>query len=464
MSDLKSSVFLFISQLSILLLKVPYLSLGFGPEEDAWGHVYNIIEMYEQGHYIISRLPGHPAYEAIMFLFFPMIKVPFIINLLSAVAAAFAISEFFKLLQLNGSKNPLLWTLSFGMMPAFFLGSTYAIDYAFSIWWMLRSTRLLFQGRVMQSGFSLGVATAFRITSLALVLPAVLYFIKKKAVTKEYVSFTLTALSVSLLFYAPVIYTYGLDFFDYHKPPATGYLKALYKFMPGSLGILGTLAFIGISIQFFRGNRGDLIQILAKPSSVFFLTTSLLFLVSYVRLPEKTAFAIPIFAYLYLFMAQFDLYKMRVFLPVLIISIFIFGFQFIHPYRGSNPSSIAWSAEVSGQTVEFAPFKGLYFSELEKRINKLKYANCVYNALSDISNSNIAVISGWWYAQLKTMEWRSEQYLQPHLVYYLTPDELNDLLAQGYTIYHLEELSAVNDWLKGTSIQNVSKPIKIDCR
>ena len=39
----------------------PLLSIGFGVEEDAWGHVLNGMEMAESGGYIISRLLSHPA-------------------------------------------------------------------------------------------------------------------------------------------------------------------------------------------------------------------------------------------------------------------------------------------------------------------------------------------------------------------------------------------------------------------
>ncbi|GCD78329.1 hypothetical protein JCM31826_18110 [Thermaurantimonas aggregans] len=463
MSELRNSILLFIFQISLILLKIPYLLIGFGPEEDAWGHVYNIIEMYEQGHYIISRLPGHPAYEALMFLLFPLIKKPFVINLFSAFAAAFAINEFYKLLKLVGAKDELFWTLAFGLMPAFFLGSTYAIDYAFSIWWMLRSTRLLFQGRFVESGFSLGVATAFRITSFALVLPAILYFLKNKSAAKNYFSFLFTASFVATLFYALIIYSYGIDFFDYHKPPSSGFLKAFYKLLPGALGLLGTLGFMAIlSIVFFR-SRNEFVQNIDQPVNLFFLVTSLLFFISYVRLPEKTAFAVPMFAYLYLFLAQMDIYKGRILLIILVVSIFILGFQFIHPYRGGNPSSIALRGNLEGQSIELAPFKGLYFSELEKRKNKVKFAECAFNTLRNFHNSKAVVVCGWWYAQLKTMEWISEQDLSPHLVYYLSQEELDRFLSKGYEVYHLEELSAINDRLKGTSLQTFSKPIQIDC-
>ncbi|MFN4299068.1 MAG: hypothetical protein ACK4EX_04955 [Thermaurantimonas sp.] len=463
MSELRNSIALYIIQISLILLKIPYLSLGFGPEEDAWGHVYNIIEMYEQGHYIISRLPGHPSYEALMFLLFPLIKYPFVFNLFSAIAAAFAINEFYKLLRLINAKYALLWTMAFGLMPAFFLGSTYVIDYAFSIWWMLRSTRLLFQGRFVESGFSLGVATAFRITSFALVLPAILYLIKNKSAAKNHLSFLFTASLVAFLFYAPIIYTYGIDFFDYHKPPGSGFLKALYKFLPGALGLLGSLGFLAILFNVFYRSRNELKQIMNKPINMFFLVTSLLFFISYIRLPEKTAFAIPIFAYLYLCFAQIDIHKGRFLLVTLVVSIFIAGLQFVHPYRGCNPSAIALRGNVGGQTIEVAPLKGLYLSELEKRQNKVKFAECAFNTLKSFHDSKTVVICGWWYAQLKTMEWSSDQDLSPHLVYYLSQDELKHFLSEGYVIYHLEDLSAVNDRLKGTSLKDFSKPIQIDC-
>lgn len=451
-------------QLMVFALKVPYLLIGFGPEEDAWGHIYNIIEMYDAGHYIISRLPGHPAYEALMFLFFPLIKFPYIINGLSALAGAFAIFEFHRLICMLRAKFPILWTSAFGLFPAFFIGSTYAIDYAFTTWMMLRGVRLLFQGKYVQSGAFFGLSAAFRITSLALLFPAAIYMFQRKVKPLNYLYFLIITLFVAVLFYLPAILTYGVDFFDYHKPPGSGFLKAFYKFLPGAWGVLGTVGVILLVVNFFKicqkeNNR----KCLTNPNIQFFLITSVLFTIAFVRLPEKSAFTIPIYTFIMLMCASVPIRNVQYILVVLCFSIFIMGVQFIHPHRGIQPSNLSVKFSFNDSDTEFSIFRGLYFSELEKRKNKFKFANCAFQTLSGYNDSKMAVVAGWWYANLKTIEWKMNAPLNVHLVYYLTQDELKNLTDQGFTIYHIEELHQVNDRLKQTNLKNFSKQIEIIC-
>ena len=61
----KTEIVLFLTP---FIARWPLLSIGFGVEEDAWGHVLNGMEMAESGGYIISRLPSHPLMEALSFV------------------------------------------------------------------------------------------------------------------------------------------------------------------------------------------------------------------------------------------------------------------------------------------------------------------------------------------------------------------------------------------------------------
>lgn len=459
----KASQSVRIIQLIILFLKLPFLFIGYGPEEDAWGHVLNIIEMYDQGHYIISRLPGHPAYEAIMFFFFPLLKYPYIINGLSALAGAFAIFEFYRLALALRAEYPVFWTLGFALLPAFFFGSTYAIDYAFTIWTMLRAVRLLFQGKYFYSGIFIGLSTAFRITSLVLLLPAFIYMVQNKVKAWKILYPLSAAMVVSFIFYLPAILTYGFDFFDYHRPPGSGFLKAFYKFLPGSLGVLGSLGILFILMAVFLKNKNVIAEQLKKPTSVFCFVTASLFLISYIKLPEKSAFTIPFYAFLFLLLTLFRFRQIRFVIALLCLSIFISGIQVLHPHRGVEPSKYSLQLTVGGVDVEFSPFKGLYFSELEKRKNKEKFADCAFKELSKFKNSKMAVITGWWYAQLRSKEWIQNTTLPVYIVYYVTNEELNELLDRGYTLYHLEDLNEINDRLRNTNLKNLSQPIEIKC-
>ena len=453
-----------IIQILVFALKVPYLFIGYGPEEDAWGHIYNIIEMYEEGHYIISRLPGHPAYEALMFLLFPLIKFPYIINGLSALAASLAIAEFYRLLCIVRAEHSILWTLAFGLFPAFFVGSTYAIDYAFTIWLMLRGVRLLFQGKFIDSGVYIGLSAAFRITSLALLLPVMIYMFQKKVNFRYYVYFMASLSFIAGLFYLPAILTYGIGFFDFHRPPSSGFLKAFYKFLPGAWGVLGAAGILLLLIFLIKSLQKERSREYFKnPVVLFCLITVALFTTAYVRLPEKSAFTIPIYTFFMLICASNQIRHVQPILVSMCVSIFIMGIQLVHPYRGIEPSDFSVQLKFGDSSTEFSLFKGLYFSELEKRKNKNNFAQCAFKALSEYSDSKIVVIAGWWYANLKTMEWSTQSFLNVHLVYYLTQDEVKDYIRRGYTIRHLEELHHVNDRLKHTNLKNSSKKIEISC-
>ena len=137
----KTEIVLFLTP---FIARWPLLSIGFGVEEDAWGHVLNGMEMAESGGYIISRLPSHPLMEALSFVLWKTIgPMAFYWNLFFSLAASWAVVEFYRLARCFQIQHPFLLSLAFGFVPTVFLSGAAVMDYAFQLALGLWAYRLL---------------------------------------------------------------------------------------------------------------------------------------------------------------------------------------------------------------------------------------------------------------------------------------------------------------------------------
>ena len=79
----------------VFISRLPFLSAGYGVEEDSWGIALAAFNTYTTGIYEPSRFPGHPVHEFIYSTFWGF--QPFFYNLFSALYSAIA-SLFFALI------------------------------------------------------------------------------------------------------------------------------------------------------------------------------------------------------------------------------------------------------------------------------------------------------------------------------------------------------------------------------
>ncbi len=435
------------------LVKLPYLVFGFGPEEDSWGHIYHIFEMKALGSYVVSRLPGHPLYEGIIFLLQDFIQHPWIFNSISFGFSIWAIILFYNILKELKTEKPHIATWAFALMPTALLSSTYTIDYMIALALMLASIRSMLKENYIAAALFLALATGFRITAMAMLLPLLMYQFQQVQSLKPLVKTAFWAGITAFLLYLPALYSMGVGFFDFHKPPYPHAIKALYKFSLGALGFTGALGTVYALYQWLKHKNSH------HSALVLYLSLGIiLYLISFWRMPEKAAFALPIYTFLWLIFAlQLNPQKLKIPALLLAVSGFIIGINIVDERRGSSESTLAIQHQIRGQIVEFAPFKGLFQSEFSKRINKLEYGQNIAHALAKSPKEGY-VVCGWWYAQIFIEQQKFEaKNKRLKLFYLMDQPTFEQAVRDGVALYYLPEMGEVNDKTRNTRLMEMGK-------
>ena len=429
----KTEIVLFLTP---FIARWPLLSIGFGVEEDAWGHVLNGMEMAESGGYIISRLPSHPLMEALSFVLWKTIgPMAFYWNLFFSLAASWAVVEFYRLARCFQIQHPFLLSLAFGFVPTVFLSGAAVMDYAFQLALGLWAYRLFHLEKWTKSGALLGMAMGFRLSSALFLLAFLISLLVRKRSIRSAALILAPALLISALFYLLAFLSLGIDFFSTYPLPYPPMAKVLYK---GSIGVFGS---IGLFSLIWYG-----LPALPKAVRSAPLVWSLMVLFHialFIRLPEKSAFLIPAVPFLLLMCAQnLRADRIKRLSWGLLISALMAGVNFTHPHRGSDKSALSASRHIAGQEISFDFLIGPIAADYSKRWNKLNYVENVHECVKQKKEPAL-VLAGWWYAMLRLQEYPGQIVDSPYR-YYLPPRELKTALNKGLRIFALPEQDAVN--------------------
>lgn len=426
-----------------LICRLPFLKQGYGKEFDAWSNAINARLISETGLYEVSRLPGHPLQELLLSSLWPFNHSYFFYNFLSALFSAVAVWAFYHILKEHKVNRAWHWALAFNFIPVFFIAGTYTIDYNFALCFILLAYWALLKQHYWLVGLFIGLATGFRISSLAFILPFALllgwHF-------KALVQMALVAVLVSAAaFYLP-FETYGWSFLDFHKPPFPGWPSVLYKL---SLGIWGLpfLLFLG-----FTGFR-----VLRKPAQAelppqfkgirwpwFLALIILLQLGVFMRLPFKAEFFIPALPFIIL---SWSAHARESLAPwaayISMVSLLFFGFDYKNPWRGAAPLNWHWTFKAGAQEIYCSPVQGPLSIDQSKR--RVRSAT-VEKSISQLKKSDTAlVVAGWYWPELV---FKYPQH--PHkIVHYASIRELEEAQQNGWRILYLPEIGAQNAIMEG---------------
>ncbi len=452
----------------VLLSRIPFLWNGYGTEEDSWGLVVNSWDILNVGHYVFSRLPGHPIQELLLALF--PFAGPFVYNLFSALFSAITVFFFVKILQWYQLKNVVLAALTLAFTPVFFISSTYTIDYCYALAFILAAYYGLLKGNSWIAAILLGFAVGCRLTSGLMVIPFALLIVgeaKKKPYQKLLIFALLFAFS-ALFTYAPALYEYGLSVIGTYKLPYPPLAKALYKGSIGVWGVMGCLALLVALIAAWR-NRKKTISLFTSSFnkklhiSVWVLSIVLQLLI-FLRLPEKSAFLIPALPFLILLVAS-TIKSSKAFIAFCILTIiapFIISVNISDSNRGADYSSTAMIFKMSGQEIFIDPLNGPIFSDYSKRKNKAAFCKETL-AIADTLGEPAVILCGWWYNELYVDRMNSTPQRRIHLTAYLEEDALKYYTQQGIPIYYLPETDLINNRRCGKDITALyAKPLFVE--
>jgi hypothetical protein len=446
----KESIFFCLILFIILLSRVPFIFDGYGSEEDAWALPMVAERIATSGQYEVSRLPGHPFQEIVYSLFYQSNAVVF--NLITVLVSTLGIAYFMMACFQLKIKNWDLAGIALAFTPIIYINSINDMDYMWAMAFILMAFYFVVNRMPILAALFVSIAVGCRITSGAFMLPfAILLFnlLEKENRNKEVIKFILTIFLGSLLIFSPVILTYGASFFTYYEHfPIPGFAKNFYKGTFGALGILGLLIIILMSIdvllQFKNYWKSISENKIHKPLLYCSLISIFLFLISFLKVPLKSAFVIPMVPFFWIiFAVLIPRKKLLTYTFGIVLSPFIFGINLADPLRGSDSSSLSYKHQINGFPVSFDVLEGPLLADQSKKKFRTKFSKEVLEATSKIQEKTF-VLAGWWLADILVLQNGAEnKYVT--FKYYTNEQELNWFKENGYRIYYLPEQEWYND-------------------
>ena len=450
----------------VFISRLPFLSAGYGIEEDSWGIALAAFHTHISGIYEPSRLPGHPVQELIYSYLWG--AGPIVFNGLSAFFSAIGVVFFSLILKHLQFKHFFIASLAFAFIPVYYISSTYTIDFVWTEAFVLISVYFLLKDNLIACGIFLGLAVGCRITSGAMLIPFMIIIWQQhnwKQNIWHLIRILTPMLLVVLIVFIPIMNQFGFSFFTYYDQfPYPSISKVLYKMIPGVFGVIGIVAIV-ISIVSIILNKkkqecGNLFNNkLDSKIIIASFVVVILYSISYFRLPQKSGYMIPVLPFIILLFGYY-LNKMnfKLFCLQFILSPFICSINLTDKLRGAKHSNFAYIFKVSGQELFFDPLSGPIFSDYSKRKQKMKYTDSVIDKTNTI-NSKTVIISGWWYNQIMVTKISQKENKSVTFEPYINENKINDYIAKGYELYYLPEQNIYNDEIyKMTITDKVSKP------
>jgi hypothetical protein len=438
--------FLFASVI-IFLSRLPFITVGYGSEEDAWGLALTADRIAASHAYEVSRLPGHPFQEIIYALIhnsgFLLMNM---LTLLISTAGVYAFMCTLRLLKIS-AVIPVALALAF--TPVIYINSYCVMDYTWALTGILASFYFLCRRKYIASGLLLGLAVGCRITSGAMLLPFVIYMILSEDVIplKNISAFLITVLAAAALCFLPVYIAYGSGFFTYYEHfPIPAMAKNIYK---GTIGVAGTTGLLAIGIAWLAALPGCF-RIIAdkqhphRPLVWLCITAIVLYVIAFIRMPLKSAFLIPAMPFVIIVPALvISSLNMRTFATAMIASGFLFGVNLSDPDRGNKPSAWSFTKIVNHQPVSFDILKGPVIADHEKQQTLIAFSDSIISSAKKIAQP-ATVIAGWY---LNFIEYRKKHQDNPLVkyVYYIDADSMDYYRKQNILLYYLPLQDKFND-------------------
>lgn len=456
---------LFLLFLLVFVSRLPFLTAGYGVEEDSWGIALAAFHTKLTGIYEPSRLPGHPVQELIYSALWG--TGPLVFNGLCALFSCIGTVFFALILKHLNFKHYFIASLAFAFVPVYYISSTYTIDFVWTQAFVLISLYYLLKNKFILCGIFLGLAIGCRITSGAMLLPFMIIIWQNSNLKQNAINLMKIALPmalVTILAFIPVISQFGLSFFMYYDQfPYPPFPKVLYKMIIGVFGFIGTAAII-IATAFILFNRkkntfGRAFESgLSKKLIIASVVIIALYTISYFRLPQKSGYMIPILPFVILLFGYYLNSKHFKWLCcALILSSFVCSINLTDKLRGSMYSEYAILFNIAGQEIFFDPISGPVFSDYSKRKQKMAYTEKVINTTDGIKQKTI-VIAGWWYNEIMVESIEKNRNNFVIFESYIDSVKINNYLASGYQITYLPEQDKYNDLMYQMNItSNVAK-------
>lgn len=431
--------------LVILISRIPFLFSGYGSEEDAWGLILTARNISLTGVYEVSRLPGHPVQELLLAQIWELPS--WLLNLITAIVSSIGILFFMLTLRLMNIRNVIPAGVALAFVPVFYINSTNIMDYTWALSLVMIAMHQVVKRNIITAAIILGIACGFRITAGAMVIPfAALIYFQDKSLIKTFVLGAITSI-VALVCYLPAFYVYGSEFFTYYEYfPYPPFLKNVYKGTVGAWGLPGMAAVaLAVAVSFLNWKKMKHEQREKyMPILIMCGMSILLYTYSFLKIPQKSAFVLPMIPFIFIIFSIFLSRKMMMaFAGAMIISSFFVGINLDDPLRGSKASPLAFRTKIGTTPVSVDLLSGMVIADDTKRNQKIKYAKNITKKLGSTKEKTV-IIAGWWQNELNYFALKNPNTNVSYL-YYVDENQLRDSILTGNKIYYLPEQDFYND-------------------
>jgi hypothetical protein len=441
-------VFLFVI---VFISRLPFLSAGYGVEEDSWGIALAAFHTKCTGIYEPSRLPGHPFQEFILSALWG--TGPVLFNASCAFFSAVGAVFFALILKQLKFKQFFLAAIAFAFVPVYYISSTYTIDFVWTQALILMAFYSLLKNRYLLCGVLLGLAIGCRVTSGVMLVPFMIIIWQNdfKLNIQRLLKMSIPMAVVAIALFIPVIREFGFSFFMYYDQfPYPPFVKVIYKMTIGVFGLVGVCSLVISMIILLLNKKGQQAGEgfeggLDKKIRIASIVIIVLYVISYFRLPQKSGYMIPVIPFIILLFGYYlNRKNFNWFCWSMVLSSFLFGINLTDSYRGATHSKYAIVRKIANQEVFFDPFTGPVFSDYSKRQQKIAFTEEVIHRSSRISAKTV-IIAGWWYNEI--MVTMIDKISNPFIVYepYINAATMNDYRMKNYEIYYLPEQNKYND-------------------
>lgn len=453
----------FLVLILVFVSRIPFINVGFGSEEDAWGLIVTARHIAETGIYEVSRLPGHPVQE---FIYAAISNRPaWVLNLITVFFSVIATGFFMLNLIMLGIRSWLPAGIAFAFTPVVFINSTNVMDYMWAQALVMAAFYFLLWKQPRWSGLMLGIATGCRITSLAMLLPFCYWIYDKEKKRQSFIGMTAlisVAVITSLVVFYPVYSRYGIHFFDYTARIPAPFDKALFRATTGTWGVIGFIDLMALLTAGFIKRKQMGAKLFLKPFhkeiAVFSLMVIVIYSFSFIMLPHKAAFFIPVIPFVILLICiLFPSQYIVAFSFSMVFSSFFISINQDSAERSATPSRWSIKTVILNRPVVIDFLHGPVIAEQSKRNNKMEFAQRTAEKIKRIENPAV-IIAGFWYNDVMFPLEKLPGHIQ--MVYYEPEDSLKSWKEKGKEIYFLPEQDDYNDLCyKGRFTRKYAQPL-----
>jgi hypothetical protein len=452
--------------IAVLITRLPFLQPGYGLDPDAWGVAYIAQQIFRTHQYAVSRFPGYPLQELSYALIWrggaPLMNG--ITALFSGFAAGFLALSGNKL----GYRAPILGAMIFAFTPVIYINSVNSMDYIWAIAFILGSLYFALSDRISLAGLFLGLAIGTRLTSIVFSLPLILVLAHRNAPGRDKLKLSVITGVVGILFYIPVVLTYGTGFLRHHVGGRIPVERIVFNATAGVwgwFGLGGVILAVGLLLwEYLR--TGSLTRMPGKASYwKIWAGTILLFLVLYLYLPHEAAYLIPVVPFTILLFQEF-LTKKMLFLLLLAV---ICSSLLLEIYPKSLVSAAGFDQRYRTQAVNvrlfghryfITPIYGLMQYDHSFRTAEINRFTKVFEFGNHMQEKSVILV-GWNLSKFANLAMNTNQ---EFVIYrdFLDEGSIHGYLENGYRIYYLPEILPASIELYNVDYSELdSIPIKI---